>query len=72
MALKIAAYSLAWQMKDNKGVVYLRDPQGNTGQIDLDSMEEFTAVSYILRNSKTVAFDSSNQKLVMEWTPPGS
>jgi hypothetical protein len=71
MSFKIAAYSLQWQIKNNVGVVFLKNDQGSSAKFELNSMEEFTAVSYILRNTKDVTFDATNQSLTMEWTPPG-
>jgi flagellar hook assembly protein FlgD len=70
--MQIAAYSFEWDFKNNKGIVYLRNSEGQKAQVSVDSLEEFAAMSYILRNSKTVFYHADKSSITMEWTPTGS
>lgn len=72
MSAKIVAYSFEWSVQNNKGVVHLRREDNQTGKLPVDSIEEFVAVSHILKNSNEVFFDDTGQTLAMAWTPVGS
>jgi hypothetical protein len=72
MSVKIVAYSFEWSVKNNKGTVHLRTEGNKTGELPVDSMEEFVAVSYVLKNSNEVSYDDTGQTITMAWTPIGS
>ena len=72
MPMQIAQYSLEWHMASNTAVVNLKDAAGHTGKINLNSFDEFNAVSKILRNSQNVFFEPRDQTLIMAWTAVGS
>ena len=70
--MQIAEYAFEWNFQDNKGTVHVKNSEGKTGEIQVNSPEEFAAMSFILRNSKTVFFHSEKSSITMEWTPTGS
>ena len=72
MSVKISAYSFEWSIKNNKGIVHLRTEGNKTGELPVDSMEEFQALCYILKNSNEVFYEDAGQIIKMAWTPIGT
>ncbi len=64
---EIKAYGLAWNAKDNKGVIQFRLETGEDKKMQVDSASELSALADILRNEKPLFFSDEMNAIRTSW-----
>jgi hypothetical protein len=64
---QIKAYGLAWNAKDNSGVMQLKLENGESHKLEVDSASELSALAEILRNEKPVFFSAELSAVRTGW-----
>ena len=72
MMIQVNGYALSWDIRANKGSLFIHLVNGQQGQIEVDSATELSALADVLRASSTVFLDQTTQVLSTPIKPPGT
>lgn len=70
MVNKIREYKITWSVRQQKGNIRLVLVNGYTDTIELDSVQELSALAELLRSSNDLGFDNVAKTLCIEGRCP--